>query len=322
MKIIIILLSFCLFLSSQNHLKYGIPGNKGKIIYKTGYVLSYSTKTKNPIWVSYELSKQYLYNSIKRTDNFRSELATKRGFRAELIDFKGSGYDRGHLAPAADMKQSLKTMSESFLLINISPQKPSFNRGIWRVLETKVRDYVKINTEAWIITGPVFMDIDKDGNRDRLGTIGPNNVYIPTHYYKIIVSENQGKLTAYAFILPNQKSINSVGYYNTTIDYIEHHTGLDFLNKLPDDLENKIESRKPNNLLFWQKSNSKPRYKTTTSIKQKQSSGNSAFHGNTSSKIYHGSKCRYYKCFNCSKKFNSKQEALNGGYRACKMCIK
>jgi endonuclease G len=92
----------------------------------------------------------------KRKDNFRSDPKVKTG-SAALSDYKGSGYDRGHLAPAADFKWSATAMSESFYMSNMSPQVPGFNRGIWKNIESTVRNWAVENDEIYIVTGPVLI---------------------------------------------------------------------------------------------------------------------------------------------------------------------
>ncbi len=102
------------------------------------YSLCYSEEHEQAAWVSYNLTINEVYGDITRTNNFREDPYIREG-SATLDDYRGSGFDRGHLAPAADMAFSTIAMSESFYLSNMSPQAPSFNRGIWKKLESYVR---------------------------------------------------------------------------------------------------------------------------------------------------------------------------------------
>jgi len=307
------------FTSTQTneHLYWGLPSLDGQVIIREGYALLHDGNKKVPLWVSYHLTKQDLEGTTGRTDNFRPDPEIPKGKRAELSDYKGSGYDRGHLAPAGDMKRSRKVMSESFYLSNMCPQEAGLNRNKWRILEEKARNFTLAKGESWIITGPVFMDIDGDGNKDCLGRIGTNRVWVPTHFYKIIITKN-GDIKAISFLMPNRKPAGDIEDYQMPVDSIEKITGLDFLNELPDDIENKIEAKKPSLAGFLSATPFSP-----TSIKRetKQPSATGGiYHGNTKSKIFHKSSCRHYNCKNCTRTFNSREEAIQAGYRPCKIC--
>lgn len=201
-------------------------------------------------WASYHLTDEYLKGSVPRSDDFRPDPDLEKSKRSELIDYSGSGYDRGHLVPAADMARSAQTMSESFLLSNMAPQMgPGFNRGIWKGLEEKVRDWALERNNLYIMTGPLYLDGEGNRIRDssRLTTIGPNRVAVPTHFYKIIVSvgSTPEDLDAIAFILPNRGNPSDfLPRFITSIDEIEGLTGLDFMHELEDTIESEAESKK------------------------------------------------------------------------------
>lgn len=170
-----------------------------QLIHHSNYSLSYSEVHEQAEWVYYELTASEASNArYKRTDNFRSDGKVKTG-SASLADYKGSGYDRGHLAPAGDMAFSSTAMTESFYMSNMSPQHPSFNRGIWKQLEGLVRAWESEYSTLYIATGAIL--------EPNLRTIGPNRVSIPRYYYKALLDydESNGSYTAIAFILPNQK---------------------------------------------------------------------------------------------------------------------
>ncbi|MDD2890803.1 MAG: DNA/RNA non-specific endonuclease [bacterium] len=209
-----------------------IPGNND-IIKHTGYTLKYAESYEQPEWVAYKLTYEMTKGTCKRIDNFRPDPMVKTG-SAEPSDYKSSGYDRGHLAPAGDMKWSDKAMSESFYMSNISPQKPGFNRGIWEKLEEQVRQWAKDNREIYVVTGPILSK--------HLLTIGKNKVAVPSYFYKVILDFKEPEIKGIGFVLPNQSSINPLATYAITIDSVETLTGIDFFPAIPDTLENIIES--------------------------------------------------------------------------------
>ena len=153
-----------------------IPGER--IIEHTGYTLSYNEEHELPSWVAYELTRdEVLGNASERNDNFRADPSVTTG-SASLQDYRGSGYDRGHMAPAADFKWSEDAMSDTFFLSNMAPQAPSFNRGIWAELEAVARTAAYDNGSIFIVTGPVLTDGPYE-------TIGENDVSVPKRFYKV-----------------------------------------------------------------------------------------------------------------------------------------
>ena len=152
---------------------------------------------------------------------------------ALLEDYRGSGFDRGHMAPVAAMAWSIEGISESFLLSNISPQEPGFNRGIWRDLEARVRDWANLHGEVFVVTGPVL--------QEQLPRIGPNEVSVPEYYYKVVVDLQPPEIEGVGFILPNGSADQLLGRYAVTIDSVEAVTGFDFFPVVMDSVEEEIE---------------------------------------------------------------------------------
>jgi len=228
---------------AARHLRLGKP----QAIYervREGYVLAQDARLKIPLWVQYELSPGELQGPATRSDDFRPDTSIPFGSRAELNDYRGSGFDRGHMAPAADMKRNLEVMSESFLLSNMAPQVGiGFNRHIWADLEAAVRGWVEQRGTLTIIIGPIF---SVQENQVRYSIIGDNNVAVPSHFYKIIVdANNSDRIEALAFLLPNEKlSGHQYSDFLTTIDEIEATTGLNFLSALPAAVQDAVESRR------------------------------------------------------------------------------
>jgi endonuclease G len=169
----------------------------------------------------------------ERSNQFKMDTLVPTG-SAKSSDYTKSGYDRGHLCPAADMGFNQKAMFESFMMSNISPQKPDFNRGIWKELETSVRGWAKKEHKIFVVTGPVF--------KDNKGTIGKDEVLVPGYFYKLIL-DLTGEPKIIAFLLPNEKSDRPIKDFAVTTDEVEKITGFDFFSQLPDSIETKLESK-------------------------------------------------------------------------------
>lgn len=237
-----------------------IPGEQ--IIIHKAYTLSYSEQHEQAKWVAYKLTDYMVLNGkFKRTNNFRVDPDVQTG-SSTLLDYKGSGFDRGHLAPAGDMKISKDFMSESFFMSNMSPQRPSFNRGIWKRLEQTVRNFAIKNIEIYIVTGPVL-------NRTDFSSIGINKVSIPNKYYKVILDYKEPEIKGIAFIIPNEKSDIPVQKYTCSIDDVESITGIDFFSALPDDEEEKIESKFDISKWDFKKRSSKTYNKSSMAVRCK-----------------------------------------------------
>ncbi len=221
--------------SDQNQAPLEIPAHSpnARIIKHRAYTLKYSEKYEQAEWVAYRLTADELRQGVPRSDDFRADPEVSTG-SATLKDYRRSGYDRGHLAPAADMKRSAEIMSESFFMSNMSPQKPGFNRGIWKNLEEQVRLWVFDNGELYLVTAGIL--------KGSLPVIGPNSVAVPEFYYKAILDYKEPELKGIAFILPNKKSDKSLMSFAVTIDKLEEATGIDFFPGLPADIEENIES--------------------------------------------------------------------------------
>lgn len=207
--------------------------NSGQLVEHKYYTLKYIEYHEQAAWVAHKLTKECVHGRARRTDNFRSDPAVRTG-SASTSDYKGSGYDRGHLVPAGDMKLNQTAMSESFYLSNISPQHPSMNRGIWRRLEEKIRKWVDADGDLYVITGPIL--------KNPIGTIGKNKVTVPGSFYKIVLDYNYPKVKMIGFVIPNRETRRGYEDYTMSVDDIERLTGIDFFPALPDKLEKDLES--------------------------------------------------------------------------------
>lgn len=208
----------------------------GQLIRHSHFSICYSEEYKQAEWVAYLLSVETLDMPWeKRNDVFLPD-PNIRNNPVTPNDYRGSGYDRGHLVPAADMAFSAEAMQETFYMSNISPQSGNFNKGIWRELEELVRNWAKSNKQLYIATGPVLKQAPK-------GYIGDNEVAVPAAYYKVLLDLTEPQLKGIGFLMPNEVSYEPLFKYAVSIDEVEAATGIDFFPELmPKDLEADIES--------------------------------------------------------------------------------
>ncbi|MCH8082409.1 MAG: DNA/RNA non-specific endonuclease [Proteobacteria bacterium] len=199
---------------------------------RKAFLLSFNQTTGVADWVMERLSASALSGDADRSfSHFKSDPDLAGG--PALSDYRGSGYDRGHLAPAADMKWDQRAMDQSFYLSNIAPQVGAgFNRGIWARLEAKIRGWTRTKGDIIVITGPVYYDY-----RPVIG----GRVVVPDAYFKIIYAPADGR--ALAFLMPNRRiTAPALTPHQVTIDALEVLTGYDFFNTLPVTLEDRLES--------------------------------------------------------------------------------
>ena len=204
------------------------------LVSHTGYTLSYRSDWKQPEWVAYELTAEEAEGNFPRRGSFRKDPDVPGG-SASPEDYRGTGYDRGHLCPAGDQRWSVEAMRDSFYMSNMSPQAPGFNRGIWSELEEAVRDFARENGRIAVVTGPVLTE-------PPLEITGPGVLPVPQRFYKVILDFTLPERKALGFILPNEKSGESLSCFAVPVDLVEEITGLDFFPDLPDDLESLLES--------------------------------------------------------------------------------
>ncbi len=215
----------------------GKNGNDHEVHSYSGFTLCYRESYEVSEWVSYTLTREKLVKVTGRANDFRPDPAITTG-SADLADYKGSGYDRGHLAPSADMTYSIESNSDSFFMSNMTPQAPAFNRGMWLKLENMVRTYAELFGEVAVVTGPV---LEKDAKE--YPSIGHNHVTVPEYFYKVLLARGpSGDWAAIGFVLPNGKCEGDLSDYVVSVDSVEARCSLDFFSELDDDIEDKIES--------------------------------------------------------------------------------
>ena len=211
--------------SLRRETRYGMPA-ADQIMFNRHYVIGYSYYFRQAKWALEIVDPDK--KDLERADNFRPDYRVPEMFRADLADYKGSEHDRGHLVASANQVETELQNSETFLLSNMSPQKPEFNRQIWKKLESAVRslDAQKQILETYVICGPIFY-FDKPVSS--IGKADKNQVTIPVPhaYFKSILTENnKGRLNMWSFIMPNEKSNKPLGDFLVPTTKVERISGL------------------------------------------------------------------------------------------------
>lgn len=204
-----------------------------QIIAHTGFTVSYNPEWRIPNWVAYELTRQESYGKVERYSRFEKDPDVK-GVCPEYWDYNDSGYDRGHMAPAGDMKWDENAMRESFYMSNICPQNHNLNGGVWKDLEQQIWTWARQHDNVYVVCGPIVSDNPK--------TIGKHRVAVPDAFYKVLLCHINGQWEAIGFYFDNVSGTRPLSTYCKTIDQIEKMTGIDFFPLLEDDIEDKIEA--------------------------------------------------------------------------------
>ncbi|MEI6347020.1 MAG: DNA/RNA non-specific endonuclease [Bacteroidota bacterium] len=232
-------LSYVISIYGQSVIRYETPKSHfldEKSLTKSATIISFSLKNKQAYWVAYSLTKGNTEGGFKRSNKFTPDPEIPKSSQGSNADYSKSGYDKGHIAPAADMGWSSKTMTESFYFSNMSPQNPSFNRGIWKKLEELVRDWAVKYGKIYITTGPILDSF--------IEYIGKGKIGVPAYFYKAILYYNPPKAPkAIAFIFKNDGSSLPLSHFVVSVDSLEKRTNIDFFYQLPDDVEAKIEAK-------------------------------------------------------------------------------
>lgn len=205
------------------------------------YTVSYNSEWLLPNWVAYELTAQEVEGEFPRADHFYPDPMVV-GKQADNSDYRKSGYDRGHMAPAADMKWSETAMRESFYFTNICPQLHNLNAGVWQDFEDRGRKWANQYGSVYIVCGPVV-------NKKTLGTIGENQVVVPDGFYKVFLIKNNGRYEALGLLFDHVSGRKKMKNYACSVDSVEKITGIDFFYNLPDDVESRVEAQV--NLSVW-----------------------------------------------------------------------
>ncbi|MBO4581446.1 MAG: DNA/RNA non-specific endonuclease [Bacteroidales bacterium] len=220
--------------TSLHHLEYPAYSDKETIIEHLGYTTCFNHQTLIPDWVAYELTAEETYGPYKRDTAFMPDPCI-RGKQASSLDYRGSGYDRGHMAPAADMKWNKQAMSECFYLSNICPQNHDLNSQAWERVEWMGRRIAQKYGRVYIVCGPLFYS-------NQHNTIGFHRIAVPDAFFKALLIPYNRSYSAIAFIMPNQTPDKHMKEYACTVDSAEAASGLDLFFQLEDEEECEIES--------------------------------------------------------------------------------
>lgn len=205
------------------------------ILTYTGFIVSYNPEQLIPNWVAYELTAVELDGDVPRAKGFSMDLGYK-GRQAMREDYSNTGWDKGHMAPSADMKWSQTAMTESFYLTNICPQNPDLNGRDWHTLENRVRDWARQYGRVWVVCGPLVQD-------KRYGTIGERQVTVPDGFFKAVLrQESDGTYRAIAFVFENSSARQPLKDAVITVDDLEVLAGYDLFPNLDDSIEEVVES--------------------------------------------------------------------------------
>ena len=208
-----------------------------RVMSRTGYALSFNDEWLIPNWVAWRLTPERLTGKVKRTDEFTEDMNLPESLRVQHRDYSRSGYDRGHMVPAADMKWDEMAMRESFYMSNICPQAPNLNKGDWKELEEACRNWVQLhNTTAYIACGPIVQTGKKS---TRIGK--SNKITVPDGFFKVVMKLGK-QPAAVGFLFPNDDCNVPLESYAVPVDSVEVLTGIDFFHLLPDEQENLLEA--------------------------------------------------------------------------------
>lgn len=208
------------------------PGLNSQIVDYDFFLVNFNTSLHIPNWVSWELTSDETFG-----EEPRGKFATDPAIAGSATpdDYKGSGYDRGHMAPAADMKWSPQAMQRCFYMTNMCPQAHSLNGGAWKKLEEKCRLWAQADSAIYIVCGPIYSPEPDE-------FIGENAVAVPKAFFKVICSPYANPPRGIGFIMTNGKVAGGLQAAAVTIDEVERITGHNFFSALPDDVENAIEA--------------------------------------------------------------------------------
>lgn len=242
------------------HLTLGNPSNAATnasfntnyLLKRNEFVLSYNEERGTANWVAWHLDTTWIGNS-GRQDDFREDpMLPSNWYRVDDNDYRGSGFDRGHLCPSGDRTVSATINSATFVMSNMIPQAPENNRDTWRFLEEFSRDLVNAGNELYIIAGAEGIG-GGGSNGGTTTTIANGNVTVPAFVWKVIVvlpvGENDvNRVTAntrvIAVRMPNNQSIsNDWGQYRVSVDELEQALGYDFLSEVPENIQSIIEGK-------------------------------------------------------------------------------
>ena len=206
-------------------------GQKGQMLYRAGYTSFYNVMALQPYWVAWTLTREHCTGGSKRDSEEFAEDTDVPYPRADTYDYIGSGYDRGHMCPAADNKWSGGAMTQSFLMTNICPQHPELNRGDWNEIEQQCRVWAKAYGKVYIVCGPILLN--KSHKR-----IGKHKIPVPDAFFKVVLRTSPD-IKGIGFICRNTAGNHPKDFYVNSIREVERITGYTFFPKFGTDMKYK-----------------------------------------------------------------------------------
>ncbi len=231
--------------SPYDNLKTGVPSFTGCVLDRESFAVGFSAVHRQPLWVQYRLTgAEVRAKAAGRSNRFYKDPYIRKSAMPQ--DYTRSGYDRGHLAPAADMSYSAQAMHDSFSMSNMSPQLPGFNRGIWKKLEEQIRKFAVAENDIYVVTGVIFARNKPQNKMEK------SRIPVPDAFFKAVLDMTPPRKMI-AFILPHRAGKNDLRSFAVTVDKLESAAGLDLFSFLPDEEENMLEKSINPELWTWQK---------------------------------------------------------------------
>ncbi len=244
-KIVVVIVFVLLTFASRAQQYRGDPGlpkaqSRQSVVVHKAYTLEYSEVHEQPRWTAHMLTRERVQGDRKRESLFYEDTMVVTG-TATAEDYRKSGYSRGHMVPAGDMKWDSVAMHESNYYSNITPQLADLNNGAWNRVENRVRQWAKMYDTLYVYTGPVL--------RSGLPSIGRNHVSVPEYFWKVVYCPCMGK--AIAFLLPNRRCDEDIRTFVISVRKLEQLTGIDFFPRMPSKIQNHIEKTLCENCWDW-----------------------------------------------------------------------
>ncbi len=196
------------------------------IVTHIGYTASYNHRTLVPDWVAYELTADEVDGTWNTSYPFSRDPDVANP-KASREDYSNSGWDKGHMAPRADMKWSAQALEESFYFTNVCPQNRSMNSGAWNRIEMLARNVAKRYGSVYIVCGPMFGEGEPR-------TIGKGRVHVPDAFFKALLVQSRTGYHAVGFVVKNQPETSRPREYAVSVDSLEVLIGRDLFPQLPD----------------------------------------------------------------------------------------
>ena len=209
---------------------------EGQRIDYTGHSLYYNEDMRTPVWVAWEITREEAsQKKVDREVEFTPDPMID-GVKAYYYDYNSSGYDRGHMAPAGDMKWDSKAMEEVFYMSNICPQNHDFNAGAWLTTENMARRIARQYGSVYVVCGPIVTD-------NKYGTIGEHKVTVPDAFFKAFLIKDGGEYSAIGIVMYNTSERQLLKASAMTVDELEEKCGLDLFTSLDRTIQDEVEAR-------------------------------------------------------------------------------